>query len=83
MPITLRLIQKQSWVRISIFIVVYSLDKRIGGRRVTPVIGNEVWVGINTAIVDNITIGYDVLIAPNSYVNYDVCKSTSKSVKFL
>ena len=43
-----------------------------GGRRGAPVVGNEVWIGINAAIVGNITIGDDVLIAPNSYVNCDV-----------
>lgn len=43
-----------------------------GGRRGAPVIGNEVWIGINAAIVGNITIGDDVLVAPNSYVNCDV-----------
>lgn len=37
-----------------------------------PTIGNEVWIGINAAIVGGITIGDDVLIAPNSYVNCDV-----------
>lgn len=52
---------------------MFSLDKRIGvGRQGTPVIGNEVWIGINVAIVDKITIGDDVLIAPNRYVNCDV-----------
>lgn len=38
----------------------------------TPIIGNEVWIGINAAIVGGITIGDDVLIAPNSFVNVDV-----------
>ena len=38
----------------------------------TPTIGNQVWIGINAAIVGNITIGDDVLIAPNSFVNVDV-----------
>ena len=52
--------------------MAFSLDKRIGGRQGTPVIGNEVWIGINAAIVGKITIGDDVLIAPNSYVNCDV-----------
>lgn len=52
--------------------MAYSLDKPIGGRQETPVIGNEVWIGINTAIVAKVTIGDDVLIAPNSYVNCDV-----------
>lgn len=42
------------------------------GRQGTPVIGNEVWIGINAAIVGNVIIGDDVLIAPNSYVNCDV-----------
>ena len=31
-----------------------------------------VWIGINAAIVGNITIGDDVLIALNCYVNCDV-----------
>lgn len=52
--------------------MVYSLDKPIGGRQGTPVIGNEVWIGINAAVVGNVTIADDVLIAPNSYVNCDV-----------
>lgn len=38
----------------------------------TPTIGNNVWIGINAAIVGKITIGDDVLIAPNSFVNCDV-----------
>ena len=38
----------------------------------SPTIGNRVWIGINAAIVGNITIGDDVLIAPNSFVNVDV-----------
>ena len=37
-----------------------------------PTIGNNVWIGINSAIVGRITIGDDVLIAPNSFVNVDV-----------
>lgn len=48
------------------------MDKQIGGRQGTPVIGNEVWIGINAAIVGKVTIGDDVLIATNSYVNCDV-----------
>ena len=43
-----------------------------GKHKGTPTIGNEVWIGINAAIVGNITIGDDVLIAPNAYVNCDV-----------
>lgn len=43
-----------------------------GKRKGTPVIGNEVWIGINATIVGAVKIGDDVLIAPNSYVNCDV-----------
>lgn len=38
----------------------------------SPCIGNNVFIGINAAVVGNIRIGDDVLIAPNSYVNVDV-----------
>ena len=38
----------------------------------SPVIGNQVFIGINATIVGNIHIGNDVLIAPNSYVNVNV-----------
>lgn len=52
---------------------MYSLDKRIGGgKQGAPIIGNEVWIGINAVIVGHVKIGDDVLIAPNSYVNCDV-----------
>ena len=43
-----------------------------GKRKGVPIVGNRVWIGINAAIVGNITIGDDVLIAPNSFVNVDV-----------
>lgn len=43
-----------------------------GGQKGTPSIGNQVWIGINSAIVGKITVGDDVLIAPNSFVNVDV-----------
>lgn len=43
-----------------------------GSRKGSPVIGNNVWIGINATVVGNITVGDDVLIAPNSYVNRDV-----------
>lgn len=43
-----------------------------GRRKGTPIIGNNVWIGINATIVGAIHIGNDVLIAPNSYVNCDV-----------
>lgn len=48
-------------------------SKDISGRvRGVPLIGNNVWIGINAVIVGNVKIGDDVLIAPNSYVNCDV-----------
>lgn len=43
-----------------------------GRRKGVPIIGNQVWIGINATIVGKIKIGDDVLIAPNSYVNCDV-----------
>lgn len=43
-----------------------------GLRKGTPVIGDRVWIGINSTIVGNITIGNNVLIAPNSFINFDV-----------
>lgn len=43
-----------------------------GSRKGSPTIGDCVWIGINAAIIGNVTIGNDVLIAPNSYINFDV-----------
>lgn len=43
-----------------------------GKHKGTPIIGNEVWIGINSVIVGGITIGDNVLIAPNSFVNCDI-----------
>ena len=43
-----------------------------GSRKGAPVIGDYVWIGINSTIVGNVHIGNDVLIAPNSFVNFDV-----------
>ena len=43
-----------------------------GNRKGTPVIGNNVWIGVNATIVGNIKVGDDVLIAPNAYVNCDI-----------
>lgn len=51
--------------------VVIGQENR-GERKGIPTIGSEVWIGVNAAIVGNVTIGDDVLIAPNSYVNCDV-----------
>ena len=43
-----------------------------GKRKGTPVLGDCVWIGVNTTIVGGIKIGNDVLIAPNSFVNVDI-----------
>ena len=43
-----------------------------GIREGVPVIGDNVWIGINATVVGAIRIGNDVLIAPNAYVNCDV-----------
>lgn len=43
-----------------------------GKRKGSPVIGNCVWIGVNSTIVGKCNIGSDVLIAPNSYVNCDI-----------
>lgn len=51
--------------------VVIGQENR-GRRKDVPTIGNRVWIGINAAIVGNVTIGDDVLIAPNSFVNCDI-----------
>lgn len=51
--------------------VVIGRENR-GKRKGCPTIGNNVWIGINSAIVGDIVIGDDVLIAPCSFVNCDV-----------
>lgn len=51
--------------------VVLGQENR-GTRKGAPVIGDNVWIGINAAVVGHVHIGNDVLIAPNSYVNRDV-----------
>lgn len=43
-----------------------------GKRKGTPIIGNNVWIGVNATVVGRIRIGNDVLIAPNSFVNRDI-----------
>ena len=42
------------------------------GNAGSPVIGNCVYIGINSTVVGDISIGNDVMIAPNSFVNFDV-----------
>ena len=43
-----------------------------GKREGAPVVGDNVWFGINSTVVGRIKIGNDVLIAPNAYINMDV-----------
>lgn len=43
-----------------------------GKRKGTPLIGDNVWIGVNATVVGAIKIGNDVLIAPDAYVNCDV-----------
>lgn len=38
----------------------------------SPIIGNNVYVGLNSTVVGGITIGNNVLIAANTFVNFDV-----------
>ena len=51
---------------------VTSGQENRGKRKGAPVIGDNVWIGINSTIVGNIVIGNDVLIAPNTFVNTDI-----------
>lgn len=50
-----------------------------GKREGAPIIGDNVWIGINAAIVGNVKVGSDVLIAPNSFIN---CNIPDHSVVF-
>lgn len=43
-----------------------------GLRKGSPIIGNNVYIGINATVVGNVRIGDDVMIASNSFVNFDV-----------
>lgn len=43
-----------------------------GKRCGVPIIGNRVYIGINSTVVGKITIGDDVMIAPNTFVNQDI-----------
>lgn len=47
-------------------------EEHRGTREGCPTIGDNVWIGVNSTIVGNVTIGNDVLIAANSFVNCDV-----------
>lgn len=43
-----------------------------GKRKGVPIIGDCVFIGINSTITGRVTIGDDVVIAPNTYVNCDI-----------
>ncbi len=44
-----------------------------GGKKPgAPVIGDCVYIGLNSTVIGGITIGDDVMIAPNTFVNEDV-----------
>ena len=58
--------------------VTIGMENR-GERKGSPIIGDEVWIGVNSTLVGKITIGNNVLIAPNSFVNKDI---PSNSVVF-
>lgn len=49
-----------------------TIGKSNRGKIGSPVIGDNVYIGINSTIVGNVHVGNDVLIAPNSYVNIDI-----------
>lgn len=43
-----------------------------GKKSGAPIVGNEVWIGQNAAVVGRVNIGNNVLIAANSFVNIDI-----------
>lgn len=47
-------------------------EEHRGSREGCPVIGDNVWIGINSTIVGKIRIGNDVLIAANCFINCDI-----------
>lgn len=51
--------------------VTIGIENR-GRRQGVPIIGDQVWIGVNATVVGKIKIGNDVLIAPNAFVNCDV-----------
>lgn len=58
--------------KIVIYIKELLLGRKIEDTERNTVIGNNVWIGINSTIVGGLTIGNDVLIAPNTFVNQSV-----------
>lgn len=47
-------------------------NQKRGKKSGAPVIGNNVYIGLNSTIVGNVKIGDNVLIAPNTYINIDI-----------
>ncbi len=47
-------------------------NQKRGTKAGAPVIGENVYIGLNSTVVGGIHIGNDVLVAPNTYVNFDV-----------
>lgn len=43
-----------------------------GKRKGAPILGNNIWVGVNASVIGHIKIGNNVLIAPNTFVNCDI-----------
>lgn len=43
-----------------------------GERRGSPILGDNISVGINSTIVGKIHVGSDVMIASNSFINHDI-----------
>lgn len=43
-----------------------------GSHRGAPVIGDCVYIGINSTIVGGVVVGDDVMIAPNTFINQDI-----------
>lgn len=47
-------------------------NEKRGRNKGAPIIGNNVYVGMNASVVGNISIGDNVMIAPNSFVNMNI-----------
>ncbi|NBB22839.1 serine acetyltransferase [Runella sp. CRIBMP] len=47
-------------------------SNRRGQRAGAPIVGNDVWIGANAALIGKILVGNNVMIAPNSYINVDI-----------
>ena len=45
---------------------------KTGEKKGSPVIGDNVYIGLNSSVLGGVKIGNNVLIAANSFVNFDV-----------